>query len=157
MKWACGAAGLKMAPPQFQASHLRLASLGFLIAPKPRASSEPLCTICDAERARKCILPAMQRPTADRRGNVCQFNAAGSNGSSISLPKRPAFALKLISGVSFPGSCQRCKLTVIQLTNRTPRYRGCRITLTAALHCSIFLNLLLQKSPSDLLFNHTQQ
>lgn len=124
MKWASGAAGLKMAPPQFQASHLRLASLGFLIAPKPRASSEPLCTICDVERARKCILPPMQRPTAGRRGNVCQFNAAGSNGSSILLPKRPAFALKLISDVSFPGSCQRCKLTVIQLTNWTPQCRG---------------------------------
>lgn len=26
--------------------------LGFLIAPTPRASSEPLCTICDAGRAR---------------------------------------------------------------------------------------------------------
>lgn len=106
MKWACGAAGLGMAPPQFQASHLRMASLGFLIAPKPRASSESLCTICDAERACKRILPAMQRPTADRRGNVCQFNTAGSNGSSISLPKRPAFSPKLISSVSFSGSCQ---------------------------------------------------
>lgn len=144
-----------MAPPQFQASHLRLASLGFLIAPKPRASSEPLCTICDAERARKCILPAMQRPTAGRRGNVCQFNAAGSNGSSILLPKRPAFALKLISDVSFPGSCQRCKLTVIQLTNRTPQYRGFQNYTHGC--TPLLLLLLLQKSQSDLLFNHPLQ
>lgn len=34
-------------------------------------------------------------------GNVCQFNTAGSNGSSILLPKWPAFTLKLISCMSF--------------------------------------------------------
>lgn len=46
------------------------------------------------------ILQAMQ-PGSDRSGNVCRFSAAGSNGSSISLLKWPAFTLKLISCMSF--------------------------------------------------------
>lgn len=74
-------------------------------------------------RSTSChILQAMHLGN-DRSGNVCQFSTAGSNGSSISLPKWPAFTLRLYVILFVP---VRVKLTVIQLTNSTPWGSGDR-------------------------------
>lgn len=74
-------------------------------------------------RSTSChILQAMHLGN-DRSGNVCQFSTAGSNGSSILLPKWPAFTLRLYVILFVP---VRVKLTVIQLTNSTPWGSGDR-------------------------------
>lgn len=61
-----------------------------------RASLDNVSTLKELTGA---FFPSDAAPGDDRRGNVCRFNAAGSNGSSISLRQRPASAPKLISSL----------------------------------------------------------
>lgn len=67
--------------------------------------------ISDTERSSRHILQAMQ-PGNNRSGNVCQFSAAGSNGSNL---YSKAYFLYVILLVPVRG-----KLTVIRLTNGAP-------------------------------------
>ena len=74
--------------------------LGFLTAVQLWASSEPFWENL-WHRSTSCRILQAMHPCNDRSGNVCQFSTAGINGSSISLPKWPAFTLRLISVMSF--------------------------------------------------------
>lgn len=86
-------------------------------------------------RSTSChILQAMHLGN-DRSGNVCQFSTASSNGSSILLPKWPAFTLRLYVILFVP---VRVKLTVIQLTNSTHEDQGTGIIQDQRVWHSLF-------------------